>query len=218
MRREFAQYYQEHPEAERKFKRRIKRKFDKIRLAIFKLSMRSVKSGSEGWHQLQQKMLNASSVGYHMERRNYFYSSTLKKCGGELYVLPGTIICYPLNLEVGYNLFINRGVYITARAPISIGNNVIVGPYTVINSGSHNYRDPNILMRDQGHKMAPIVIEDDVWIAAHVTVLPGVTIKKGAVIAAGAVVTKDVAPYTVVGGIPAKLISSRSIGENNNQN
>ena len=216
MRREFAQYYKEHPEEKQSLKRRFKKRFYKIKLSAFKFFTHFLKSGSEEWHQLQQKIANGSSVGYHMDRRIYFYSSTVKKCSGKLYVLPGTFICYPLNLEIGYNLFINRGVYITARAPISVGNNVIIGPYTVINSGSHNYRDANILIRDQGHKMAPIVIEDDVWIAAHVTILPGVTIGKGAVIAAGAVVTKDVAPYTVVGGIPAKPILHRNIGENHN--
>jgi len=214
MRREFAEYYQKHPEEERKLKRRITKKIDQFRLAIFKLSMHSVKSGSEGWHHLQQKISNGSSAGYYMDRRNYFYSSTVKRCDGKLYVLPGTIVCYPLNLEIGYNLFVNRGTYITARAPISIGSNVIIGPYVIINSGSHNYRAANLPIRDQGHKMSPILIEDDVWIAAHVTILPGVTIGKGAVIAAGAVVTKNVAPYTVVGGVPAKPIHSRYFVEN----
>jgi len=210
MKREFAQYYKEHPEEERRLKRRFKQQVAHIYLSIFKLSIRSLKSGSEEWHNLQQKIANGSSVGYYMDRRNYFYSSSVKKCDGNLYVLPGTFICYPLNLEIGYNLFINRGVYITARAPISIGSNVIIGPYTVINSGSHNYHDSKILIRDQGHKMAPIVIEDDVWIAAHVTILPGVTIGKGGVIAARAVVTKNVEPYSVVGGVPAKIILYRN--------
>lgn len=209
MRREFAQYYQKYPKEKKKIKRKVRKATDKIRLSIFKLSLRLIKSGTEEWHHLQQEIANGSSVGYHMDRRNLFYTSTVKRCDGKLYVLPGSFICYPLNLEIGYNLFINRGVYITARAPITIGSNVIIGPYTVINSGSHNYRDPDILIRDQGHKMAPIIIDDDVWLAAHVTILPGVTIGKGAVVAAGAVVTKDVEPYSVVGGVPAKRILSR---------
>ena len=104
---------------------------------------------------------------------------------------------------------INRGVFITAPDKIIIGNDVLIGPYTVINSGNHNYSNPDISIREQGHIFKPIVIEDDVWIGANSSILAGVTIGKGAVVGAGAVVTKNVNPYTVVGGVPATFIKER---------
>ncbi len=69
----------------------------------------------------------------------------------------------------------------------------------------HDPQDP--LYRVKG---GPVIIEDYVWISCRVVILPGVTIGEGAVVAAGAVVTKDVAPYTIVGGVPAKEIGTRT--------
>lgn len=179
-------------------------------MRLFERRLARIHTGSEEWHQLQQKISLEPSVGIGMERRLAFYSRTLPDCGNKLYVLPGVIFNYPLNIKIGYNVFINRGAYITARAPITIGDNALIGPYVVINSGSHHYADPNKLIRNQGHSMAPVIIEADVWIGAHATLLPGVTIKKGAVVAAGAVVTRSVESYTVVAGVPARLLKKRN--------
>jgi len=80
----------------------------------------------------------------------------------------------------------------------------------MIYTSNHRFDRTDIPMIDQGNtEPKAVVIEDDVWIAARAIILPGVRIGKGAVIAAGAVVTKDVPPYTVVGGIPARKIKSR---------
>ena len=79
----------------------------------------------------------------------------------------------------------------------------------MINSGSHLYSNPKMIIRDQGHKIAPIIIGDDVWLGAHVCILPGITIHKGAVVAANAVVTKDVPSFTIVAGVPAIEINKR---------
>ena len=79
----------------------------------------------------------------------------------------------------------------------------------VINSANHVYADPSRTIREQGHSAASIVVGDDVWIGAHAAILAGVTIGNGAVVGAGAVVTHDVAPYTVVAGIPARVIKRR---------
>ena len=76
-------------------------------------------------------------------------------------------------------------------------------------SANHVFLDKYSLICDQGHERGDITIGNDVWIAAHVCVLPGVTIGDGAVCGAGAVVTKDVPPYSVVAGVPAKIIKMR---------
>lgn len=177
----------------------------KIWLTKFKIA----KVGSPYWHILQEKLANKSSVGKDMKLRNMFYRNTMPLCGEKLCVHPKVIFSYPQNIEIGYNLFLNRGVFITAPTNIKIGDNVLIGPYVVINSGSHKYNDSNIIIRDQGHKLLPIIINNDVWIGSHVTILPGVIIGEGAVIAANAVVSKDVPPYSVFAGIPAKEIRRR---------
>ncbi|HPU00025.1 MAG TPA: DapH/DapD/GlmU-related protein, partial [Armatimonadota bacterium] len=74
-------------------------------------------------------------------------------------------------------------------------------------TAQHDMNDP-----DFANVLAPIVIEDYVWIGSRATVLPGVRIGRGAVVAAGAVVTRDVAPLTVVGGVPARPIGERKPG------
>ncbi len=104
-------------------------------------------------------------------------------------------------LVVGRNSRIN-GVHISASHKVIIGQNVRMAPYTIIMDNDYH----NVNNHFESGEMSPIVIEDDVWLALRSTVLKGVTIGKGAVVAAGSVVTKDVPSYTVVGGVPAKVI------------
>jgi acetyltransferase-like isoleucine patch superfamily enzyme len=114
----------------------------------------------------------------------------------ELATLPGGV------LQIGDGVYINSGVSICAQQSVQIGNNCAIGNNTLImDTDFHNVDDHR-----QGGTASPVVIEDDVWIAARVTILKGVRIGRGAVVAAGAVVTKDVAPRTLVGGVPARLI------------
>ncbi|HMJ68579.1 MAG TPA: acyltransferase [Cyclobacteriaceae bacterium] len=104
-------------------------------------------------------------------------------------------------LIVGTNSRLN-GVHIDASESVVIGNNVRIAPYTVIlDSDFHDIKD-----HFSDGKSAPIVIEDNVWIATRSTILKGVTIGRNSVVAAGSVVTRDVPPNTVVGGVPAKVI------------
>lgn len=181
----------------------------RLRMWHFRKSLSNLNVGSYEWHILQEKLSHLSSVGIDMQKRIAFYESTLPKCGGKLRVYPGVVIYYPRNVTLGNNVLLNRGVYIVAPVAIKISDSVLIGPYTVLNSGSHLFADRSRTIRGQGHRYAPIEIEDDVWVGSHVTILPGVTIGKGAVIAAGAVVTKAVEPYTVVAGVPARLLKYR---------
>ncbi len=106
-------------------------------------------------------------------------------------------------LTIGNNSRIN-GAHISVSREIIIGNNVRISPYVLIMDD--DFHDVNSHFEDG--KKFPIVIEDDVWLASKCSVLKGVTVGKGAVVAAGAVVTKNVAPYTLVGGVPAKFIKN----------
>jgi len=105
-------------------------------------------------------------------------------------------------LTVGRNSRIN-GVHISVSQQVQIGNNVRIAPYCIIIDNDYHKIDDHF--SDEGTRQ-PIIIEDDVWITMNCMIMKGVRIGKGAVIAAGAVVTRDVAPYTVVGGVPARLI------------
>jgi acetyltransferase-like isoleucine patch superfamily enzyme len=107
-------------------------------------------------------------------------------------------------LFIGNNVHINRGCFFDARAGITIGNNVSISHGVSLVTGSHRVNSTSF----EGIFL-PIKINDFVWLGINSIVLRGVTIGEGAVVAAGAVVTKDVEPYTVVGGIPAKKIGDR---------
>lgn len=115
-------------------------------------------------------------------------------------------IDYPWNVSIGALSSIGSGAWIYALDKITIGKNVCVGEDARLITGSHDVSSAHF-----GLVTKPIAIDDNVWIATGAIVLPGVTIGEGAVVAAGAVVTKDVEPWTVVGGNPARFIKKRTI-------
>jgi len=124
-------------------------------------------------------------------------------------IYEGVTIWYPYRMEVGSRVTINEWVYISAYGSLVIGNNVLIGHRVSILTSEHNFMSKEKIIRTQGIKPGAVKIGNDVWIGANATILSGLTIGDGAVIAAGAVVTRDVSPYSVVGGVPAKIITER---------
>jgi acetyltransferase-like isoleucine patch superfamily enzyme len=114
-------------------------------------------------------------------------------------------------LMIGDNCAFNSNVMVNADGggKIIIGNDVLIAPNVVIRACNHNTSRTDIPIRQQGYIIGEIIIQDDVWIGSNAVILPDVTIGKGSIIAAGAVVSKDVGEYTIVGGVPAKLIKHR---------
>ena len=111
------------------------------------------------------------------------------------------------NTEIGSNSGIGS---LSGIGTVKLGSYVMMGTHCLLISRNHRFDDCSIPMCRQGFRPdRPIVIEDDVWIGSRVIILPGVVIGKGSIIGAGSVVTKDVEPYTIVGGNPAKLIGKR---------
>jgi maltose O-acetyltransferase len=105
-------------------------------------------------------------------------------------------------LSIGDRAVLNYGVSIDAAQEVSLGARVLVGPYVmIIDSDFHDLHH-----RDKRPDPRPVRIGDDVWLGAKASVLRGVTIGRGAVVAVGAVVNKDVEPFTIVAGVPAKLV------------
>lgn len=118
------------------------------------------------------------------------------------------------------NLILDEFVTIGPRALIYCSSSkvifqrkVVVGPGLTIIAGDHNFSEVGKFICDQYSKRPEddqdVVIESDVWIGCNVTILKGVTIGRGSVVAAGAVVTKSCPPYSIIGGVPAKVIKQR---------
>lgn len=114
-------------------------------------------------------------------------------------------------IELGDRVSFSSNVNINAAigGRIALGNDVLVGPNVVMRSSDHRFASLDEPINKQGHTSDQIIIEDDVWVAANAVVVGGVRVGRGSVVAAGAVVTTDVAPYTVVGGVPARLLKTR---------
>lgn len=85
----------------------------------------------------------------------------------------------------------------------------MISPYVMLTATVHNFDDIHKPMQVQGLASRSVSIEDDVWIGGHSIILPGVTVGRGSIVAAGAVITKDVPPFTIVGGNPARIIKRR---------
>lgn len=180
----------------------------KLKLKLFIRRVRRFPLGGTKWQLMQENVSLLPDWGYYARKRATFYMATMK-CGNVFYAHTGVSMLYPKNIVIGENVSINRFTVITAKDKVTIGNNVLIGSNVIINSGNHNFSKVDIPINQQGHTLAPIIIEDDVWIGSNVCVLAGVTIGKGSVIGAGAVVTKNVEPYSVMGGVPARLIKKR---------
>jgi acetyltransferase-like isoleucine patch superfamily enzyme len=108
-------------------------------------------------------------------------------------------------VRIGDHSVICRGCYLDGRGGLTIGDNVSVSPHVWILTDGHDMHDAMF-----AEVLGPVTIEDYVWIGSRATVLPGVTVGEGAVVAAGSVVSKDVAPYSVVAGVPARPVGERS--------
>jgi maltose O-acetyltransferase len=110
-------------------------------------------------------------------------------------------------VTIGKDVQINENVFIQGAI---IGDFVMIAPNVSILANMHKHDRIDIPMAKQGKTIGnQVIIEDDVWLGRNVTVMPGVKIERGSIIAAGAIVTKDVPPYSVYGGVPAKFIKKR---------
>jgi acetyltransferase-like isoleucine patch superfamily enzyme len=112
-------------------------------------------------------------------------------------------------ITIKHKAYLGRNCFLNAFQPITIGIQAMIGAYCYITSANHCYERRDLPIMNQGFVGAPVVIEDNAWLGTHVVVLPGVTIGKGAIVAAGSVVSKDVPPYEVWGGVPAKRLKIR---------
>ncbi|MDR3357984.1 MAG: acyltransferase [Desulfovibrio sp.] len=114
------------------------------------------------------------------------------------------------SLTLGEHVALSPCVHLSADdGHIEIGPYTAIGPGTVLRAANHRFDRRNDPIMFQGHVPGKIVIEENVWIGANCVVTPDVHVGRGAVVGAGAVVTRDVPPFVMVGGVPAKIIGQR---------
>ena len=140
----------------------------------------------------------------HEKRRDLRAQLSGKPVDESFTLFPPFYSDYGKNISIGKNVFINSSCHFQDQGGIEIGDGCLIGHNVVLATVNHDL-DPS-----QGRKnhYAPIKLGQHVWIGSNATITSGVTIGDWAVVAAGAVVTKDVPPYTVVGGVPAKIIKT----------
>lgn len=127
------------------------------------------------------------------------------KCGTKVDI--GRHVSFSAKISLGDRSSIGDNTYINGE--LRIGKDVMMSPNCAFIAANHNYKRTDIPMNKQGGTKSPIIIEDDVWIGYGVIITAGVHVGQGAILAAGAVITKDVEPYTIVGGVPARVIGTR---------
>jgi galactoside O-acetyltransferase len=182
--------------------------------------------------QIYIALLSSMPTEIGVRLRYYAYRPLFKKTSGFFRIDTSVTILGFKNIELGVNVSFMKNSYVYAHdggsiligdnfsmntnsqlgasfGKIIIGNDCAIAPNCVLRASNHNFENPDIPFRKQGHTYGEIIIEDDVWIASNCVVTANTKIGKSSIIGAGSVVTKDVEPYSIAGGVPAKLIKKR---------
>ena len=140
------------------------------------------------------------------DARTLSLTSSFKSCGDRIELYHPVWISHPDCLRVGDDVSINAFVHMWTAGGVTVGNRVMIASHASITSVTHDYNSDwmrsTVVTR-------PIAIEDDVWIGAHAVIMPGITVGRGAVVGAGCVVTHDVDPYSIVVGVPGRVVGKR---------
>lgn len=146
-----------------------------------------------------------SYIPLHHIRRAFYRAGGIRIGKGST-IYMGTRFYDPHNIVIGEDSIIGEDAVLDGRGQLKIGNHVDMATNVMIYNGQHEINDEHF-----SPSFSPVVIEDYVFIGPRAIIQPGVKIGKGAIIAAGAVVTKDIAPFAIVGGVPAKIIGERKL-------
>jgi acetyltransferase-like isoleucine patch superfamily enzyme len=174
----------------------------------------------DGWAAIEKnvRLRFASNIrlgnGVYLDEATYLHACPNGiEVGARTYVMHGAVLhVYNFRhmphsgIYIGCDSLIGEYSVIRGQGGVKIGDRVYTSPFTQIIAVNHVFDDRERPFTEQGITAEGIVIEDDVWLGAGAIITDGVTVGQGAVVAAGAVVTKDVAPYTVVAGVPAKIV------------
>lgn len=136
--------------------------------------------------------------------RRFFYRLAGIKIGKGSTIHTGARFYDPKNISIGDDTVIGEEAVLDGRDKLTIGNHVAIASEVMIYNSEHVIEHEDFIAKDE-----PVVIEDYCFIGPRAIILPGIKIGRGAVVGAGAVVTKDVPPFAIVGGVPAKMIGER---------
>jgi len=168
----------------------------------------------------QLKFKNKISIGRVVTMGDYVEINALSKKGvsignnvsigkNSIIECTGVIREFGEGLKIGNNVGIAQNAFIQVRGYVEIGSNIMFGPGVSIYSENHTFKELDKLLIEQPTERRGVIIEDNVWVGANVSILDGVIIGEGSIIATGSVVTKSVDKFSIMGGIPAKLIKKR---------
>jgi galactoside O-acetyltransferase len=180
---------------------------------------------------IEMMVFYGPGIGGNYLRRRWI-KKKCKKTGVGICFGIGSRIESPENIEIGNSVIFGRNSFLQAgqskikignfvstnvnvfivsgpNGEISIGDNVLIGPNVVMRAADHNFKDIHIPIRQQGHISGRITIGNDVWIGGNVVITKDVTIGEHSIIGAGSVVINDVEPFSIMAGVPAKLIRKR---------
>lgn len=139
--------------------------------------------------------------------RRFCAKLILNSCGKNVNIERRAV--FSSRVEIGNNSGIGINAFLSGK--VIIGDDVMMGPDCIIYTRNHSFQRTDITIKSQGNELEKfVVIKNDVWIGGQVIILPGVVIGEGAVIGAGSVVTKNIEPYSIVAGNPARLIKYRN--------
>ncbi|OGK10543.1 hypothetical protein A2767_04745 [Candidatus Roizmanbacteria bacterium RIFCSPHIGHO2_01_FULL_35_10] len=138
--------------------------------------------------------------------RRFYYRLTGVTIGKGSSIHMGTRFYNPVNITIGQDTIIGEDAVLDGRDELIIGNHVAIATGVMLLNSQHEINDELF-----SPSTAPIIIEDYVFIGPRAIIQPGVRVGKGAIVAAGAVVVKDVPPFAIVGGVPAKIIGERKL-------
>lgn len=177
------------------------------------------------WHQIKMGLVTAWTMvrfGHYFERigdKSVFIGVPIFDPGfnAPLTVVVGNKVTFFPRVSIrGYGRLtisdhcsINSGVIFGLTCDVTLGRYVLVGDNVSFRTADHEFAGLNSPIADQGERRGNIVVEDDVWLGGNVTILRGVRIGRGAIVGANAVVTRDVPDFSIVGGVPARIIGSR---------
>jgi acetyltransferase-like isoleucine patch superfamily enzyme len=145
--------------------------------------------------------------------RQILAKKLFKRCGERVVIHHNVLFNSGSNIELGDEVFLNRGVMLDDRAPLTIGDFTVVAAGALIETHGHIYDDFTKPLAQGGRTFAPVKIGPDCLIGFNAAIMSGVTIGERCIVAASSVVTKDVADRTIVGGVPARKIKDIVPGE-----
>ncbi len=122
----------------------------------------------------------------------------------------GVTVWFPEGIRIGHHVTINEGVFLDGFGGLTIGDHCRIAHGCSFISEDHVFDDPDTPIWKQGKRASPIIVEEDVWCGCGVKIMRGVTIGRGSVIAAGSVVTRDIPPYSIAMGVPARVVRQRT--------